>query len=311
MNRPSTRAIAAIGGAGVIVAIVLVALLLRDQAAGPPGADASGTPAASATTTASPATPGEPQPSTPSATGSPPAVVPEEWTAVATFSEAGKRYVLGDMVEWADGLIAVGTLYEEESRNVFGPPPPRSGRVWRSPDGTVWTDATPANTFADVELAHLFETADGALIAIGNTYPEVDAVSQAWETTDGETWTSIELDGVPAGSFVLQVASGAQGHVASTYVGAAAHPLFSADGRAWHPTLQGGVVTTVAAGDDGFVASTVGIEPPGTSPQVVASADGLEWFDATEPDGERLLAASRGGDWIATTTAVADGSVSV
>ena len=61
-----------------------------------------------------------------------------------------------------------GTLYDEVGRGVFGPPPSHAGRVWRSTDGTEWTDASPRPaTFADVELVHLFEATDGALIVIG------------------------------------------------------------------------------------------------------------------------------------------------
>ena len=212
--------------------------------------------------------------------------------------------------DWSDGLVAVGTRYEDESRNVFGPPPQHAGQVWRSTDGTDWTDATPVGTFDDVELLHLFEVADGALIAIGQIYNELDPVSAAWETLDGQTWTSVELAGIPENAFVLQVASGAQGHVASTYVGAEAHPVYSADGRSWEATLTDpDGIHSVAAGDEGFVASTfeVGV----TAPKVVASSDGLEWFDATEPDDGAFLPAPRGGDWVATATTFAESAVSV
>ena len=100
---------------------------------------------------------------------------------------------------------------------------------------------------------------------------------------------------------MIQVASGARGHVASTFVVAEPHPLYSADGRTWQATLGDGIgIGIVAAGDEGFVASTFSTEPQGSALPVVASADGLEWFDATEPFDGNFLAAPRGGDWIAT-----------
>ena len=81
----------------------------------------------------------------------------------------------------------------------------------------------------------------------------------------------------------------------------------SADGRSWEPALADGMgISTVAAGDDGFVAAT--LQRPiraGRPLSVVASADGLEWFDAIAFGDGAFLTASRGGDWIATTTVFA------
>ncbi|HEV2952094.1 MAG TPA: hypothetical protein VGZ51_08315 [Actinomycetota bacterium] len=304
-------ALIGLGLLGAVAAILLIVLLQRqpDPAAegSPSPSGASPSPAPTGSAASSTADP------TPEPTSSAPPAIPETWTEAAVFSEAGKRYVLGDLVAWSDGLVAAGTLYEDDARGVFGPPPPRAGRVWRSTDGTDWTDATPEGTFGDVELVHLYEAADGALIVIGHAYPEVDPVSAAWETRDGETWTPVELAGIPEGAFVQQLASGARGHVASTFVGADAHALYSADGRSWEPTLDGAPLGMVAAGDEGFVASVSSDDPAEPSHRVVASADGREWFDATEPDDGSFLAAPRGGDWIGATTRIDpdDRSVSV
>ena len=300
---PPRPAIVGLGVIAAIVAIILAVILLQPQP--DPVGEASPSP-----TTSGPSEPTEAAPSataeaTPEPTATAVPKIAEAWTEAAVFSEPGKRYVLGDLVAWSGGFVAAGTLYEQEARNVFGPPPPHAGVVWRSTDGNEWTDARPA-VFDGIELTHLFETADGALIVIGNTYPEIDAVSAAWETNDGETWTPVELAGVPEGASVLQVASGAQGHIASTYVGADAHPLYSADGRAWQPTLTEGVgITAAAAGDEGFVVSAFSTEPEGTATQILASANGLEWLEATTPWDGGFLAAPRGGDWVATTTVFA------
>jgi len=311
---PPWLALIGIGAFAVIVLLLLAIFLLRPG--DDPIAEASPSPTGTSAASSSPIVAANPSgraeptagptPSAPSA----PTTVPESWSEAAVFSELGTRYVLGDLVAWSDGLVAVGTRYEDESRNVFGPPPQHTGQVWRSTDGTDWSDATPVGTFADVELLHLFEVADGALIAIGQVYNELDPVSAAWETLDGRTWTSVELAGIPDNAFVLQVASGARGHVASTYVGAEAHPLYSADGRNWEATLaEMDGIHSVAAGDEGFVASTFDVSV--TAPQVVASSDGVEWFDATEPDGDAFLPAPRGRDWLATATTFAASTVSV
>jgi hypothetical protein len=301
---PPTVPLIGLGVIAAIAAILLVVFLLR------PGSDPVGevSPAPSAPPTSPEptegATPSASFQGTPAATSSAPATIPETWTDAAVFAEPGKRYVLGDLVAWSDGLVAVGTVYEEEGRSVFGPPPPRAGRVWRSTDGTDWTDVTPTDTFADVELVHLFEAADGALVVIGHSYPDVATVSAAWETSDGETWTRVELAGIPEEAFMLQVASGAQGHVAAVSVGTPNAAMYSSDGRTWEPTLDEAAVNTLAAGDEGFVASLLRPGSEEAPAQVMASADGLEWFDATEPDDGSFLAAPRGGDWLASTTTV-------
>jgi hypothetical protein len=293
VSRPAPIGIvAAIAIAAIIAAVVLI------QQDGDPVAEASPTSSAAVATTQPSA---EATPSTsadPDATATAAPAVPETWTEAAIFSEPGKRYALGDLMEWSGGLVAAGTLYEEEARSVFGPPPPRSGRIWRSTDGSEWTDATPPDTFADVELLHLFETDDGALVVVGHTYPEQDSVSVAWETMDGETWTPADLTGPPFDSFVSAIASGREGHLADEY--------FSADGRSWQQTLER--VDSVAAGDEGFVVSTTSEGGGQAATQWQASGDGLEWVMATKPDDGALLAAPRGADWLAATTTVTDES---
>lgn len=298
-------AIVAVGVAVLIVVIVVAVLALGD------GTDGTATPAtptasesvASASATAS-ATAQASASSVPSAQApSPTAVeapIPGEWIAAATFSEPGRRYVLGDLAAWSGGLLAVGTWYEEEGRGVFGPPPAHQGRIWRSTDGTEWTDATPADTFDQLELLHLIQTADGTLIVVGDRWTGPERASEAWATTDGESWESVVLDGVPAGAVMARVASGAKGHLAAAFVGNEAVMLYSADGRQWEAT--GSNVTSVGdlgAGDEGFVAS---IFRGDGAPLIVASSDGREWFDSpTRPDGA-FLVAPRGGDWLAMTT---------
>ena len=283
-----------------VAAVVIAVILLQSGPDAVGEADPSPTPEP-ASVTPQPSEPTESAEPTAEPTPSGPPAVPETWTEAATFSEPGRRFVVGDLVAWSDGLVAVGTRYEDEGRSVFGPPPPHTGQVWRSTDGTDWTDATPADIFADVELRHLFETADGALVVIGHRYPDFEAVSVAWETRDGETWTPADLTGFPLGSFVTAIASGRQGHLADAY--------HSTDGRSWQQTLEG--VDSLAAGDEGFVVSTTSEAGGTTNTQWLASGDGLAWIVADKPADGAVLPAARGGDWLATTTTFGDSDVSV
>jgi hypothetical protein len=78
--------------------------------------------------------------------------------------------------------------------------------------------------------------------------------------------------------------------------------MYSSDGRTWEPTLDDAAVNTLAAGDEGFVASVLRPGSEEAPAQVVASADGFEWVDAAELDAGSFVAAPRGGDWLASTT---------
>jgi hypothetical protein len=303
-------AILAIGAAVLVVALVVAVLALGDGTDGAASATASpATPTASESVASASASARTSASAVPSAQAPSPtaaeAAIPGEWVAAATFSEPGRRYVLGDLAAWSGGLLAVGTWYEEEGRGVFGPPPAHEGRIWRSTDGTEWADATPAGTFDQVELKHLFETTDGALIVVGDRWTGPEQASEAWATTDGESWESVVLDGVPAGAVVARVVSNATGHVAVVYTDTETPVLFSADGRLWEGTTlpDAGSPDDVGAGDEGFVGSFFRDDPGGASTAIVASSDGREWLDATmPPDGVAVRVAPRGGDWFAATT---------
>lgn len=301
-------AIAAVGVAVLVIALVIAALIVRNDTDGA----ANGTPSPAAPTASDAvASASVPESASAAATSQEPsptstvgATIPGEWTAAATFSEPGRRYVLGDLAAWSGGLVAVGTRYEQEARGVFGPPPAHAGRVWRSTDGTEWTDATPAGIFGQVELQHLLAGADGALIVIGDTWTGLDRTSAAWATSDGESWEPIVLEGVPAGAWITRVASGAKGHLAAAHVGAEPHTLFSADGRQWESTLSDATaVGYLGSGDEGFVAS---IFRGDGAPLIVASSDGREWFDSPTRPGGAFLVAPRGADWLAMTTIFGD-----
>jgi hypothetical protein len=281
-----------------------------------PSAAAATTPAASAPS-AEPSIEATSTPTAPAATPTPPAaaVLPTSWSPAAEFAEEGVRYLAGDVESWSGGLIAVGTRYESDARNVFGPPPPHAGRVWLSEDGERWSDATPAGTFEGVELVDLFTASDGAVIVIGQVYPDEATFTPEnvyYESTDGRAWSPARLDGFPVQNHRPVVASGPRGLVAigaqppDDPTGYATTGLsYSADGRRWVPAWSAEVGTDgpieqvfrVDGGDEGFVAlvgPTSGREPV----RVIASADGRTWIDGAAPTQWAATVVGRHGDWI-------------
>jgi hypothetical protein len=301
-DRRRRLAIAAVVILALVVALLVALLMLRDDSDGA----ASGT-ASPSIPTASEPNPSATLPASASAAPSVEAPTSDEWIASATFSEPGRRYVAGDLAAWSDGLLAVGTWYESEDRGPFGPPPAHQGRVWRSTDGTEWADATPVGTFDQVELQHLLETGDGALIVIGDRWNGQERTSAAWATTDGAAWEPIVLDGVPADAWLARVVSGLRGHLAAAWLGNEAQVLYSADGRQWDATVSDvSWFNDLGAGDEGFVASIIRGDPNTSASEIIASSDGLEWFDATAPPDGAARVAPRGGDWFAATTSVGE-----
>jgi hypothetical protein len=208
--------------------------------------------------------------------------------------------VVGDLQTWSEGLISVGTLYEDEGRGVFGPPPERTGVVWLATDGSDWAVAPVGDAFDGVELQQVLVRDDGSLLALGHTWPGVDRVSAAWESDDGRTWTAVELTGVPASAAIIDVAHGPGGYVASVSTGGSASLLFSADAFTWEETRAGTYASDLGAGPEGFVAAVIGVEPEDAG--VVASSDGRDWFDAGAPPRGSTVVAPRGGDWLAVAS---------
>jgi len=302
-------AIAGVAGVLIVIAVIAVALQLRDE----PGAGAApSAPDASVAATAEPS-PSDTASAAPSASEAPspsaeaPVAIPTDWTAMATFSEAGKRYVVGDLRAWHGGQIAVGTLYEDEARGVFGPPPARTGVVWLATDGTDWAVAPVGDAFDGVELERLLVRDDGSLLAVGTSWPGVEPVDVAWVSDDGLYWTAVELAGVPANAKIIDVAHGPRGYVASVAGEGSASLLFSTDGVTWEVTPADVGASDVGAGPEGFVAAVAAAGPEGTTTYgVVASSDGWAWFDAGSPPRGHVLVAPRGGDWLAVATEFGD-----
>jgi hypothetical protein len=214
------------------------------------------------------------------------------------------------MTAWRDGLIAVGTSYEDTAFGPFGPRPPRDGRIWESTDGTAWQDVTPPNAFAAAGLDSVFVAADGSAHIIG--WVEIDEFgereSRAWSSVDGESWTATSLEGLPHSFRVDEVEHGPHGYLISgsapgEYRG---QVWFSADGLVWElayetahpPEAEGSAIAGIGAGDEGFVALPYVSQTAGWTYSVVASADGRGWVDGTAPDQFGAAIVPLGPDWI-------------
>lgn len=305
-------------GIGVIAGLLLAVVLLNREE--PSVAQASPTASAAASSTPDPsvgeevsATP-TPAASTPSPVPAPtapaPILPPTTWSQAARIEEPGRAVTVGDMTAWRDGLIAVGTSYEDTGFANFGPRPPREGRIWASTDGTAWQDVTPSDAFAAAGLESVFVAADASAHIIG--WVEVDEFgereSRTWSSVDGESWIPTPLEGLPHSFRVDDVAHGPRGYLISgsapgEYRG---QLWFSADGLVWDlvyetahpPEAEGSGIADIAAGDEGFVALWYESQTAGWAYAVVASADGRVWVDGTAPDQSGAAIVPFGPDWI-------------
>jgi YD repeat-containing protein len=226
------------------------------------------------------------------------------WTETGSFGTDDTISTVSGVTHGPTGIVAVGTHYDSNAWNVFGPRPPHSGRVWLSADGGSWEAVDTPDVFDDVTLHGVFPTADSALIAHGtigdSTLHEFDGSPYvphaAWESLDGRSWHRMS-GGLPEDRQVSVVRND-RGHLALTYDAAGRRDLwFSADGRNWALANAGPPAPSqVAAGDEGFVVITGG-------GRVFASSDGREWIEASA-QSEMNSVAAIGPDWFGAAVSV-------
>jgi hypothetical protein len=247
----------------------------------------------------------EPSPS-PSTSAAP----TEPLSRAASFGSDGSLERVSDITAWPGGFVAVGTYYEAERMPNSGPIPPHEGRIWTSPDGQQWTDTTPAGTFEDRELRYVVAAPDGSLITLGESWNEdlSRVTNVAWRSTDGRSWESAELAGLPAHDHTLALDAGPLGMVAALDGASLWH---SDDGLSWRMTQSGPGyydypprVLDVAAGPEGFVALLATHLLSGAQlPYVVTSSDGVSWVEGEAPRNAVRLG-TLGPDWVIASNAV-------
>ena len=329
-GRPRSRgvgwAVLAGGGAAALAAGALAFAVFNGALNGPTGgpstASASPSPSASVVPSEVPSASVTSEPTAPTTsnvpTPGPITGLPDSWTVSAQFTDPEGRYLVTDLVEWSDDLVAVGARWSAPCQGVYGPPPVLAGTVWRSSDGLTWTDVSPVGPnegeelFVELSLEHALVTSDGSLVVVGESWPDARTGTQpsgfGWETHDGETWNPYVFTGMPAGIHVALMESGARGHVAATRDDAGMAIWHSPDGRQWTKALDIASVADLGAGDEGFAAVVRDEGSDFLEARIIASGDGLTWVDADTPSGEVSAVGAIGPDWLTAGTAF-DGDV--
>jgi hypothetical protein len=312
-RRPLTIGLFAFVAVLVVLAAGMVSGILRDSrgTGTAPSGSAVASLTASATTSLNPTadtgspTPLPSDPATPTPTAAtPPGSLADGWIEVASFGADDAIETVHDVVEAPFGLLAAGVHIDTRQLPVFGPLP-QAGRIWHSEDGRSWEDVTPpGGTFADSSIYQLVALPDGVVAAFAQVSPLVegglDPVYAAWETTDGRTWTGSEIS---AGfGPVLNVAAGGAGYLTSRLAEAGGTELwYASDGRNYvqveDPT-DGRIVTAMGAGPEGFVILAEVYESA-EPPKAWASANGIDWFEATSGAWNVGGVAPLGPDWVA------------
>ncbi len=306
-QRATAAGVFAIVGILVVTAVIIVSGMIGGRSIGgdvatpsPSVAAASDSAAPSAEPTADPVSP-TPLPS-PSQSATPAGgPLAEGWVEVGSFGSDGSIEVVHDVVQAPFGLLAAGVRIGTQQLPVFGPLP-QEGRIWMSSDGLSWEDVTPSGPFADSSVYDLVALPDGAVVAFARLSVIDEGgreVLSASETIDGRTWTGAE---VSAGtSPVWRVAAGGSGFLTAAGPDPVDPQIWhSSDGRTFvevpDPTGQR-IATALEAGPEGFVILG-SVYESAESPKAYASADGLDWYEATTGEWDVSGIAPIAGDWV-------------
>lgn len=309
------------GGTALLAAIVLILVALQgwepdrvgdpvltQSATASPARGGSAEPSASATPAATPAVTGSAAPSDSASTQPAESPAPPSgdlaWSVIRSFpSDDPGPSMVEHLVAFGDGYVAAGALYEAQLPGI-GPTPPHALTTWLSPDGDSWEQVDTG--LENVQFTALVVRADGVLLATGrrgilNEFGIVETMEQgAWTSADGRAWeqTSIGMPTVPT-----TIVRGAQGYLALSRPDLATEVFelwHSPDAMIWTAVrdVAAGWID-VGAGEEGFV--VIGTTDSSTDETfVIASGDGREWFDASNPPpAYSPLIAALGPDWIA------------
>jgi hypothetical protein len=262
--------------------------------------EAEGSPDPSAVATEPPVGSAPPSPGAPAAP-----TTDLVWTVTGAFPDEGTSTVT-QIMRLDGALVAIGVGYDTELGD-FGPVPPHAARAWISTDGREWETIDLGDGFRDADLGTVITLPDGSLLALGDQYradpgrPLGITEMAAWESTDGRRWTPVAR---PLPRDLLDVVQGPQGYVAVLFPTPGTAEVYevwhSPDGRAWsrrYSFAENQNALAVDAGAQGFVVS--GRDPTNDRNIVVASSDGLAWFEAEGlPQGAFTKLAAVGSEWV-------------
>lgn len=219
------------------------------------------------------------------------------WEEAGRFPGAGLAMPV-DIAAWERGFIAVGQGWPQD--NIGNGTP--TLHVWTSADGRSWQQAEPDLGTDDLDPNALLPTPDGSVVMLATVGRGAAAQglgtprAAAWISSDGIAWDEVDLpfgDDVTSG---LAVGSGPIGHVAATTT----ELWHSPDGVTWQRTHQapaGVQLRQPVGGDEGFVVTAIRDDGTDQELLVVASGDGLTWFESSS-DPQPLAVAPWRGDWL-------------
>jgi hypothetical protein len=212
---------------------------------------------------------------TPSATPAPTAAPTVTWAA-ATVPDSQNASATITILPGGEGLVAIGF------DGGFGT------ILWTSPDGSEWTDITPAD-FASIGIVSVAEF-DGGLVGVGRGDTiNVDANQAAvYRSNDGITWRTVAGGDEMQGQLIDVVATDDGLFAVGGVPGEDAAGIWrSADGETWERTggdFEHAFMWAVAEGGPGLAA--VGWRRnPDPDLAVWTSPDGAEWTLAPDPEG--------------------------
>jgi len=241
-------------------------------------------PSSSPATTATPApTPGltvAPTPQPASASG---------FTLAESFGKQQWMSEVIDVIHWNGRFVAVSVSREVMSDAT-------ETVIWSSPDGREWTKTPVVLADAPVSLRQLVALGDGTVVLLGAVLDTSGGQGvwrgAAWESANLAEWEVADLDlAVEPSDGPPLIANGPKGYVAAS----SGALWFSTDGVAWERSTER-PASTLAAGDDGFVA----VYGRSDAARALASGDGRAWYDGDMlPSWALSIASVGGGDWVA------------
>jgi hypothetical protein len=227
----------------------------------------------------------QPAAPSPSATQAPASPSPEEsepqlpeaggWTLAQTFGEEGTLTSVIDVAVSHDGFVAVGDHWVGDFTAS-----PHEPRIWTSPDGRSWQEATADFGRDDVQLLGISPLASNELLIMGEVgRAEGSPHLAAWTSADGTTWTEI---GVPFGE-TLQERPGFDAGPRGIVATADSEIWYSANGLDWSLVHDAGgrrYFGAPAAAEEGFALRVY--DPDADVNYVLASGDGTTWIESDQ-----------------------------
>jgi hypothetical protein len=220
-----------------------------------------------------------------------------DFSAAMWWSHDGNTWTLARDIPSGEGSVASGVAIGSSGVVAVGGDGPDAA-VWRSTDGRTWRRITSGSFHDSTQIRMTAVVARaGGFVAGGYVGTLAGPIRAAfWTSANGETWDRVADDESFEGTRVTGLAISPDGSriVAVGAVGDAQHltdatTWQSGDGLSWHrasdePALHDGLMNSVTAGPDGFVA--VGSDVRSVRAIAWSTSDGLTWAQA--PDAPAL-----------------------